>query len=130
MRAARPEISPSEGGVCARFLESLRDPLFLLLLRLSAEPFHLVIRGTLQVGEHLRRHAKNCRDQIRKTRLDVDDPSKSGDDLIPGIRATAAFAGSESCAKCHPGAEHGWRETGHARAFSTLVKHGKEGAAR
>ena len=68
--------------------------------------------------------AKHYRDQIRKTRLDVDDPSKSGNDLVPGVRATATFAGSESCAKCHPGADHAWRETGHARAFSTLVKHG------
>ena len=70
--------------------------------------------------------AKNYRDQIRKVRLDVDDPSKSGDDFIPGIRATATFAGSESCANCHPGADHAWRETGHARAFSTLVKNGAD----
>ena len=81
-----------------------------------------------QVGEDkaIAELAKNYRDQIRKTRLDVDDPSKAGADLIPGVRATATFAGSESCAKCHPGADKTWRETGHARAFSTLVKHGAD----
>ena len=70
--------------------------------------------------------AKNYRDQIRRVRLDVDDPSKAGDDFIPGVRVAATFSGSDSCAKCHPGADKAWRGTGHARAFSTLVKSGAD----
>lgn len=66
------------------------------------------------------------RDQIRKTRLDVDDPSKATGDLIPGVRATATFTGSDSCAKCHPGADRIWRETGHAHAFASLVTAGAD----
>jgi hypothetical protein len=70
--------------------------------------------------------AKACRDQIRKTRLDVDDPSKATGDLIPGVRAPATFAGSDSCAKCHPGADRIWRETRHVHAFASLVTAGAD----
>jgi hypothetical protein len=66
------------------------------------------------------------RDQIRKVRLDVDDPSKAGADIIPGVRTAATFAGSESCAKCHATADRAWRDSRHAHAFESLVKAGAD----
>ena len=42
------------------------------------------------------------------------------------MRGAATFAGSESCATCHPGADKAWRGSGHARAFSTLRQHGAD----
>ena len=70
--------------------------------------------------------AKSYRDQIRNVRLDIDDPSRTGGDFIPGVRTTPAFAGTDACAKCHPGAHRIWRESGHARAFATLRNAGAD----
>ena len=92
--------------------------------RLSAEKAEVrLVHDRIAEDKATAALAKNYRDQIRKVRLDVDDPTKAGEDFIPGVRVAATFAGSDSCAKCHPSAEHAWRESGHARAFSTLLKH-------
>lgn len=70
--------------------------------------------------------AKTYRDQIRNVRLDIDDPSKVLGDFIPGVRTAPAFAGTEACAKCHPGAHRIWGESGHAHAFATLRNAGAD----
>lgn len=64
--------------------------------------------------------AREYREEIRRTRLAVDDPSNLAADAIPGVRAAAAYAGSAACLDCHPTAAAVWAGSGHAQAFATL----------
>ena len=61
------------------------------------------------------------RDEIRRTKLAVDDPARLQENMVPGVRQTVSFAGSESCAKCHATAFKAWKSSSHADAFATLV---------
>lgn len=61
------------------------------------------------------------RDEIRITKLALDDPSSTTSDAVPGIRAAPSYAGSEACATCHAAATEVWKKSGHAHAFDTLV---------
>ena len=70
----------------------------------------------------IRQLATDYRAEIRRTKLDLDDPSKLGADMIPGVKAGADFAGSEACLACHVSAAGVWRASLHARAFATLVE--------
>ena len=62
------------------------------------------------------------RDEVRRTRLAVDDPAARGDDLIPGVRAGPSYVGSQRCVECHKTAGAAWAKSGHAHAFATLVE--------
>jgi hypothetical protein len=64
---------------------------------------------------------KQYRDEIRRTRLDLDDPEKLAADVVPGVKAAAAYAGTESCAGCHPQATAVWQKSRHAHAFRSLL---------
>jgi hypothetical protein len=66
--------------------------------------------------------AAKYREEIRHTKLELDEPSGPQADLIPGVKSAALFVGSESCANCHPTAAKIWRSTGHGQAFATLLK--------
>ena len=66
------------------------------------------------------------RSEIRQTRLAVDDPTHVGDDQVPGVRPPADYAGTTSCAGCHPTAYAKWQQTGHARALESLVARGSD----
>jgi hypothetical protein len=61
------------------------------------------------------------RDQIRQTKLAIDDPATLREDMVPGVQPHNTYAGTQSCAQCHPSAYKTWSETGHARAFATLT---------
>jgi hypothetical protein len=61
------------------------------------------------------------RQEIRGTRLAVDDPNHLAADEIPGVRAAATYVGSEKCLACHKDAAAAWTASAHARAFATLV---------
>jgi hypothetical protein len=65
--------------------------------------------------------AERYRDEIRITKLLLDDPSRTDAGSIPGVRAASTFAGSEACTKCHAKAANAWSKSGHAHAFRTLV---------
>jgi nitrate/TMAO reductase-like tetraheme cytochrome c subunit len=60
------------------------------------------------------------RDEIRRTKLAIDDPATLQEDMVPGVQARAAYAGTESCAQCHAGAMQAWAKSGHAHAFASL----------
>lgn len=62
------------------------------------------------------------RAEVRRTKLDLDDPANLGADMVPGVKAGAAFAGSEACLGCHAAAAGVWKESHHSRAFATLVR--------
>jgi hypothetical protein len=62
------------------------------------------------------------RDEIRRTRLAIDDPANAADDMVPGVRTAATYVGSEQCAGCHQSETDVWKRTGHAHAFATLIE--------
>ena len=68
----------------------------------------------------LREMAQAYRDEVRHTRLNVDDPARAGADAVPGIRATAEFIGSARCVTCHASAAAVWAKSGHSVAFESL----------
>ena len=60
------------------------------------------------------------RDEVRRTRLAVDDPANAAADTIPGVRAAAGYVGSRRCVECHKTAADTWAKSAHARAFAIL----------
>jgi hypothetical protein len=64
--------------------------------------------------------AREYREEVRRTRLEVDDPKNLGEDMVSGVRASAAYVGTERCVGCHHGAAAVWAASGHAHAFETL----------
>jgi len=69
---------------------------------------------------------KDYRDEIRKTKLSVDDLSLLREDMVPGVKASASYVGSQSCATCHASAANTWSHSKHAIAFSALIKAGAD----
>jgi hypothetical protein len=65
--------------------------------------------------------AQEYRDEVRHTRLAVDDPAHLAADRIPGVRAAAEYVGSDRCLSCHPSAAAVWAQSHHASAFNSLV---------
>jgi hypothetical protein len=67
--------------------------------------------------------ARDYRDEVRRTRLAVDDPANTAADAIPGVRTAAAYVGSRRCIDCHKTAGQTWTNSPHGRAFATLCQH-------
>jgi len=65
--------------------------------------------------------AQTYRDEIRQTRLAIDDPAKTASDAVPGVRVAATYVGNAACVACHPSAEAVWSGSAHAHAFATLI---------
>ncbi|MEP6671225.1 MAG: multiheme c-type cytochrome [Chthoniobacter sp.] len=61
------------------------------------------------------------REEIRHTKLAIDDPATLREDMVPGVQPHNSYAGTQSCVQCHPSAAKAWLGSGHARAFATLV---------
>lgn len=61
------------------------------------------------------------RQEIRGTKLAIDDPATLQADMVPGVQARTTYAGTESCLACHPKAGQKWAQSGHASAFATLI---------
>ena len=73
--------------------------------------------------DSLRGLMQKYRDEIRTTRLAIDDPNYLAADTIPGVRAAAAYVGTEKCLSCHKDSAAAWAASAHAHAFATLVAH-------
>jgi hypothetical protein len=76
---------------------------------------------TIPQDPSLRQLMQSYRDEIRRTRLAVDDPNNLQAGAVPGVRTVAAYAGTGECLACHPGAAAVWKSSAHARAFATLT---------
>jgi len=61
------------------------------------------------------------REEIRGTRLAIDDPATLQADMVPGVQARSTYAGTQNCLACHPMSGQKWAQSGHAHAFATLV---------
>jgi hypothetical protein len=80
-----------------------------------------LLHDRIPQDKSFRQLAQDYRDEVRRTKLAVDDPSKAGADMVPGVRAAASFVGSARCVECHKTAGASWARSGHAHAFDTLV---------
>jgi hypothetical protein len=69
----------------------------------------------------IRQLAVEYRDEIRRTKLDIDDPQRLGAELVPGVKNAASYMGSETCLECHANAGQTWHKSAHAHAFKTLL---------
>ena len=80
-----------------------------------------LVSDRIPQDEEIRALAEAYRAEVRKTKLAIDDPAKLAEDMVPGVKATATYAGTQSCATCHATAAKTWQGSGHARAFATLI---------
>jgi hypothetical protein len=69
----------------------------------------------------IRQLAGEYRDEIRRTKLEIDDPQRLGAELVPGVKNAASYIGSETCVECHADAGQAWHKSAHAQAFKTLL---------
>jgi nitrate/TMAO reductase-like tetraheme cytochrome c subunit len=92
--------------------------------KLTPKRFDIVLLSE-QIAQNQALHQENdaYRELVRKTKLMVDDVARTRPDEVPGVRPTAKYVGSESCATCHAGAAEKWRGTPHAQAFVSLTVH-------
>jgi hypothetical protein len=61
------------------------------------------------------------RDEVRRTKLAIDSTDRLAENVVPGVRAAAGYAGSASCVACHPSAARSWQNSRHAHAFTSLL---------
>ena len=61
------------------------------------------------------------RQEVRHTRLAVDDPNNLAADMVPGVRTVAAYVGTDQCLNCHQNAARVWQASAHAQSFATLT---------
>jgi hypothetical protein len=83
----------------------------------------LLMRDTIPQDSSFREMMLGYRNEVRHTRLAVDDPNNLSADMVPGVRTMATYVGSESCLACHKTAAATWAASAHAHAFATLVDH-------
>jgi nitrate/TMAO reductase-like tetraheme cytochrome c subunit len=105
----------------------------LLQTNLIAKNHLEAVKGEVQLvgqevpqDDEIRALAQAYRDEIRTTKLSIDDLTKLREDMVPGVKATASYAGSQSCASCHPSAWAAWSNSSHARAFASLKTAGAD----
>jgi hypothetical protein len=81
----------------------------------------VLVSDHIAQDEEIAALAAGYRSEIRRTRLAIDDPATLQQDMVPGVKATASFIGSEHCLTCHPSAAHAWQNSAHAHGWKTLV---------
>ena len=90
--------------------------------RFATKEFNVqFVHEKIPQDERFTRLAQDYRDEVRRTPLRVDDPTRVGDDEVPGVRPAAGYVGSEACAPCHATAYKTWEQSSHAWAFRSLV---------
>ncbi|HEX5220433.1 MAG TPA: multiheme c-type cytochrome [Verrucomicrobiae bacterium] len=110
------------------FVTNEARALGILRLRLRAgappEVFHHEIRllhDRIPQAATFQQLAQAYRTEIRTNKLSVDDPAHLSADMVPGVRTSASYVGSERCLDCHPSAAAVWTKSRHAGAFEALV---------
>ncbi len=81
----------------------------------------MLVQTDIAESPEILRLAERYRDEIRTTKLVLDDPNRASADSVPGIRTAPGYAGSAACATCHMKANALWKRTGHAQAFQALI---------
>jgi len=86
----------------------------------------MLVSDKIPESPEIRKLAGQYRDEVRRTKLSIDDPAHLQDDLVPGVKSAATYVGSQSCAVCHAGAARVWEATGHSHAFQALLGAGAD----
>lgn len=81
----------------------------------------ILVSDRIVQDEEIAALAVAYRGEVRRTTLALDDPATLRQDMVPGVKASAQFAGSETCLGCHPSAAKVWQTSAHARAWKTLI---------
>ena len=87
-----------------------------------------ILLVTDQIPQHpeIAALATAYRDEVRGAKLAIDDPASLQGDRVPGVKTTASYVGTQACVSCHASAAKTWHDSGHARAFATLVARGAD----
>jgi hypothetical protein len=96
----------------------------MLLPNGSLEPVSgevVLVSDQIPQAEEIAALALAYREEIRGAKLAIDDPATLSADMVPGVQARTAYSGTQDCLSCHPQAAKTWAESGHARAFATLL---------
>ncbi|MDB6125958.1 MAG: cytochrome [Pedosphaera sp.] len=80
-----------------------------------------LLQDQIPESDAVRSMAEKYRKEVRATKLSVDDPANLQDNMVPGVKVTAAYVGSQNCVECHKTAAKVWQESGHAEAMNTLI---------
>ncbi len=80
-----------------------------------------LVSDQIPQDENIAALAVEYREEIRQTKLAIDDPATLQEDMVPGVQARASYAGTQRCAACHSTAARVWAQSGHAHAFTTLL---------
>ncbi len=80
-----------------------------------------LLHDTIPQDSSIRDMVQAYRDEVRHTRLAVDNPDNLSADMVPGVRTVATYAGTDKCVACHQSAGAVWAGSAHAHAFATLV---------
>ena len=80
-----------------------------------------LLRDTIPQDRSFVAMMQDYRDEVRHTPLSLDDPSYLDAEMVPGVRAQAAYVGTEKCLACHPSAAAIWKSSAHAHGFATLI---------
>ena len=62
---------------------------------------HLV-SDQIPQDEDIAELATAYRKEVRTTKLAIDDPATLREDMVPGVQPRNTYAGTASCAQCHP----------------------------
>lgn len=65
--------------------------------------------------------SRDYRREVRRMPLAIDQAGRDDPNAVPGVKMGSAYADSNACATCHPKAFATWQQSGHARAFASLV---------
>jgi hypothetical protein len=100
------------------------------ILQVACRAPHLLgpLKGEVQLvsdqiaqDQNITALASAYREEIRRSKLAIDDPATLREDMVPGVQPHNSYAGTQTCVQCHPGAAKIWLKSGHAQAFATLV---------
>lgn len=86
------------------------------------DPEVRLVSDRIPEAQSIRKLAAEYRDEIRRTKLEIDDPQQLGAELVPGVKNAANFVGSETCVQCHAAASQAWHQSAHSHAFKTLLQ--------
>jgi len=64
---------------------------------------------------------RDYREEVRHTRLTLDDSNDLTADMVPGVHTVATYVGTEKCLSCHATAANIWLASAHAHSFATLI---------
>lgn len=94
-------------------------------LEVEAYDIHRLYADVAQ-SEELTSLSKEFRTFIKTATLDIDNPNRTNEGSIPGVKPLASFVGSQSCVQCHVEEAEIWKNSGHSHAFNTLVRRESE----